>query len=64
MIYTVCRYDTPQCTSQTGYLETLQLIVKSNRQHTSLDETMKSSKPEFYANASLSSAANIIFKCI
>ena len=36
-------------------LETLQVIVKSNWQHTSLDETMISSQPEFYANASLSS---------
>ena len=36
-------------------LETLQVIVKSNRQHTSLDETRKSSKHEFCANASLSS---------
>ena len=36
-------------------LETLQVIVKSNWQHTSLDETMKSSQPEFYSNASLSS---------
>ena len=36
-------------------LETLQVIVKSNSQHTSLDETMESSQPEFYANASLSS---------
>ena len=36
-------------------LETLQVIVKSNCQHTSLDETMKSSQPELYANASLSS---------
>ena len=36
-------------------LETLQVIVKSYWQHTSLDETMKSSQPEFYANASLSS---------
>ena len=36
-------------------LETLQVIVKINWQHTSLDETMKSSQPEFYANASLSS---------
>ena len=34
-------------------LETLQVIVKSNWQHTCLDETMKSSQPEFYANASL-----------
>ena len=34
--------------------ETLQVIVKSNWQHT-LDETMKSSQPKFYANASLSS---------
>ena len=33
----------------------LQVVVKSNLQHTSLDETMKSSQPEFYANASLSS---------
>ena len=30
-------------------LETLQVIVKSNWQHTSLDETQR----EFYANASL-----------
>ena len=36
-------------------LETLQVIVKSIWQHTSFDETMKSSQPEFYANASLSS---------
>ena len=36
-------------------LETLQVIVKSNWQHTSFDETKKSSQPEFYANASLSS---------
>ena len=36
-------------------LEKLQVIVKSDWQHTSLDETMKSSQPEFYANASLSS---------
>ena len=36
-------------------LETLQVIVKSNWQHTCLDETMKSSQPKFYANASLSS---------
>ena len=32
-------------------LETLQVIVKSHWQHTSLDETMKSSQSEFYANA-------------
>ena len=36
-------------------LETLQVIVKSNWQHTSSDETMKPSQPEFYANTSLSS---------
>ena len=36
-------------------LETLKVIAKINWQHTSLDETMKSSQPEFYANASLSS---------
>ena len=30
-------------------LEALQVIVKSNWQHTSLDKTMKSSHPEFYA---------------
>ena len=37
------------------WLGRLQVIVKSNWQHTSLDLTMKSSQPEFYANASLSS---------
>ena len=36
-------------------LKTLQVIVKSNWQHTSLDKTMKSSQPEFYTNSSLSS---------
>ena len=36
-------------------IETLQVIVKSIWQHTSFDETMKSSQPELYANASLSS---------
>ena len=36
-------------------LKTLQVIVKSYWQHTSLDESMKSSQPEFHANASLSS---------
>ena len=35
-------------------LEILQVIVKINWQHTSLEETMKSSQPEFYANAALS----------
>ena len=35
--------------------ETLQVIVKSNWQQTSLDGRMKSSQPEFYSNASLSS---------
>ena len=45
----------------------LQVVVKSNLQHTSLDETMKSSQPEFYANVHFCLkfyAANIIFKCI
>ena len=32
-----------------------QLIVKSYGQHTYLEDAMKSSQPEFYANASLSS---------
>ena len=32
-----------------------QVIVKSYGQHTYLEETMKFSQPEFYANASLSS---------
>ena len=32
-----------------------QVIVKSYGQHTYLEEAMKSSQPEFYANASLSS---------
>ena len=36
-------------------LETLQVIVKSNWQHTPLDETIKLFQPEFYANTSLSS---------
>ena len=33
----------------------VQVIVKSHGQHTYLQETMKSSKPEFYASTSLSS---------
>ena len=33
----------------------VEVIAKSHWLHTSLDETMKSSQPEFYANASLSS---------
>ena len=48
-------------------LETLLVIVGSYGQNAYLEETIKSSKPEFYANASLSStvyAANIIFSCI
>ena len=60
MIYTVYRYDTPQCTSRLVELETLQVIVKINWQHTSIDEPMKSSQPEFYANASLSSQVIIL----
>ena len=36
-------------------LETLQVVVKSNRQHTSLEEAMHSSQPEFYVNTALSS---------
>ena len=35
-------------------LETLQVIAKSNWQHTSLDATMQSSQPEFNANTALS----------
>ena len=36
-------------------LETQQVIVKSYGQHTYLEEVMKSSQPEFYANPTLSS---------
>ena len=36
-------------------LETLQLIVGSYGQNAYLEETMKSSQPEFYASASFSS---------
>ena len=36
-------------------LETQQVIVKSYGQHTYLEEVMKSSQPEFYANATFSS---------
>ena len=36
-------------------LDTQQIIVKSYGQHTQLEEAMKSSQPEFYAKASLSS---------
>ena len=67
MIYTVCRYDTPQCTSQPCWLGTLQVIVKSYWQYTSLDETMKTSTPAFYVNHHFRVkfyAANIIFTCI
>ena len=39
----------------TGWTQTLQVVAKSHWQHTSVDETMKSSQPEFYANPSLSS---------
>ena len=35
--------------------DTQQVIVKSYGQHTYLEETKKSSQPEFYANASLPS---------
>ena len=34
-------------------LETQQVIVKSYGQHTYLEEVIKSSQPEFYANATL-----------
>ena len=36
-------------------LETLQVIVKNQVQNTYLEETIKSSQPEFYVKASLSS---------
>ena len=36
-------------------LETLQVIVESYVQNAYLEETMKSSQPEFYANAPFSS---------
>ena len=39
--------------------ETLQVRVESHGQNTYLEETMKSSQPEFYANASLSSTVFI-----
>ena len=38
-------------------LETQQVIVKSYGQHTYLEEVMESSRPELYANATLSSQA-------
>ena len=55
MLYTVCGYVTPQRTDQLSALEILQVIVKSYGQHTYLEKKMKSSKPQFYANLSLSS---------
>ena len=67
MTYTVWRYDTPEWPCQTGWTHTQQVIVKSYGQHTNLEEAIKSSQPEFYANASLWSqiyAPNIIFLCI
>ena len=45
----------------------LLVIVKSHGQHTYLQRIIKSSKPELYEKASLSSqfyAANILFQCI
>ena len=55
MLYIVCRYVTPQLTDHLSALEILQVIVKSYGQHTYLEEKMKFSKPQFYANLSLSS---------
>ena len=54
MLYTVCRYVTPQCTDHLSALKILQVIVKSYGQHTYFEEKMKSSKPQFYANLSFS----------
>ena len=54
MTYTQGKYDTPQWTCITGWAYTQQVIVKSYGQHTYLEEAMKSSQPEFYANVSLS----------
>ena len=48
-------------------LETSQVIVGSYGQNAYLEETTKSSQPEFYANASLFSTVlfeSIIFSCI
>ena len=48
-------------------LETLQVIVKSYWQHTSLDETMKSSQPNFMQTHHFRLkfyATNIISTCI
>ena len=42
-------------------LETLQVIVGSNGQNAYLEETMKSSEPEFYANAFMQ---NTFFYCL
>ena len=47
MIYAVYRYDTPQCTSELVDLEALQVIVKSNWQHTSLDKQWNLLNPNF-----------------
>ena len=54
MTYTVWMHDTPEWTCQTVWIHTQQVIVKSYGQYTYLEEAMKSSQPEFYANASLS----------
>ena len=60
-MYTVCSYDTPERTGQTGraiyrmgIICVLQVIDKRYGQHTYLPKTMKYSRPKFYTNATLS----------
>ena len=54
-MFSVCKYDKLSEHVNLVELESVQVIVKSYLQNAYLEETMKSSQPEFHANASLSS---------
>ena len=49
------RYQSTSARQALALLNSPLVIIKSYGQHTYLQEAMKSSQPEFYANASLSS---------
>ena len=53
-MYTVCSMIHLSEYGKLAELETQQVIVKSYGQHTYLEDMMKSSQPEFYANTTLS----------
>ena len=53
LMYSVCRYDTPQCTWQTGWTWNIKSSSQKSSTADFLEEILKSYKPEFYESTTL-----------